>query len=80
MLNYYRALRHRQSPREPARIRPPTLVLWGEKDVALERHIARDALGLCDDGRLVIVTGTTHWLHLEEPRRIRAEILGFLEG
>ena len=77
MLNYYRALRHRQRPREPARIRAPTLILWGEKDVALERHVARDAVGLCDAGRLVIVGGTTHWLHLEEPDRISAEMLRF---
>lgn len=79
MLNYYRALRRRRIPAEPARIRPPTLVLWGEKDVALERHVARTAVGQCDEGRLVIVKGTTHWLHLEEPGRINAEITGFLK-
>lgn len=80
MLNYYRALRQRRRPGEPARIRPATLVLWGERDVALERHVARDAVGLCDDGRLLVLPGTTHWLHLEEPGRVTAEILGFLKG
>ena len=80
MLNYYRALRRRRRPAEPARIRPPALVLWGERDAALERHVARDAVGLCDDGRLLVLPGTTHWLHLEEPGRVAAEILGFLKG
>ena len=77
MLNYYRALRRRR-PAEPARIRPPTLVLWGERDAALERHVARDAVGLCDSGRLLVIPGTTHWLHLEEPERVTPEIGGFL--
>ena len=80
MLNYYRSLRRCRRPAEPARIRPPTLVLWGERDAALERHVARDAVGLCDDGRLLVLPGTTHWLHLEEPGRVTAEILGFLKG
>ena len=80
MLNYYRALRRRRRPAEPARIRPPTLVLWGERDAALERHVARDAVGLCDSGRLLVIPGTTHWLHLEEPERVTAEIGGFLKG
>jgi pimeloyl-ACP methyl ester carboxylesterase len=77
MLNYYRALR---GPRvgEPARIAPPTLILWGERDSFLREHVARASLDLCDDGRLTIVAGATHWLHLEEPRRVNAEIIAFL--
>src|SRR5690606_24428568 len=44
MLNYYRALRKRRLPSEPRRIRTPTLILWGEKDVALETGVAEAAL------------------------------------
>lgn len=80
MLNYYRALRERSAPDRPARIAPPTLVLWGERDSFLEHHVARAALGLCDEGRLSVVEGATHWLHLEEPARVNAEIIGFLAG
>ncbi len=78
MLNYYRALRERQTGKEPARLTPPTLVLWAEHDSFLERHIAEAGLALCDRGRLEIVPGTTHWLHLEEPERINAAVLRFL--
>jgi epoxide hydrolase 4 len=56
MLNYYRALRKRRAG-EPARIVPPTLILWGERDSFLRKHVARASLGLCDDGRLTIVEG-----------------------
>lgn len=79
MLNYYRALRERNRADPPARILPPTLVLWGEDDVFLEHHVAQAALELCDAGRLSIIPGTTHWLHLEEPARVNAELIGFLD-
>lgn len=80
MLNWYRALRHRRAPPAPRRICPPTLVLWGQNDSALEHHLARASVDLCDDARLVIVRNTTHWLHLEEPARINAELVRFLAG
>lgn len=78
MLNYYRALREREAPPEPARIRPPTLILWAGEDSFLDRHVAEAALALCDDGRLVIVEDATHWVHIEDAERVNAELLGFL--
>ena len=78
MLNYYRALRERPSPDSPARITPPTLILWGENDVFLERHVAEAGLALCDNARLIIVGGATHWLHLEEPVQVNAALIRFL--
>lgn len=78
MLNYYRALRERKAGKEPARLARPTLVLWAEKDSFLERSVAEAGVALCDQGRLEIVPGTTHWLHLEEPGRINATVLRFL--
>ncbi|MGI4749777.1 MAG: alpha/beta fold hydrolase [Janthinobacterium lividum] len=80
MLNYYRALREREKPDQPARIQCPTLVLWGEKDIFLEHHVALAGLEQCDNGQLSIVQGATHWLHLEEPERVNAEILEFLSS
>ena len=77
MLNYYRALRDGKT-RRPARIAPPTLVLWGENDAYLEHHVAHAALELCDDGQLSIIKGATHWLHLEEPERVNAKLIRFL--
>jgi pimeloyl-ACP methyl ester carboxylesterase len=79
MLNYYRALRMSR-PRAPARIAAPTLVLWGERDSALEVHLAKASIELCEKGRLVVVDGATHWLHLEAPQRINKELAAFLSG
>lgn len=80
MLNYYRALRERRAGPHPARLAPPTLVLWAGADSVLERHVAEAGLALCDQGRLVVVEGATHWLHLEEPGRVTAEVTAFLDA
>ena len=78
MLNYYRALRQRPRGGKPARLTPPTLILWAGDDRFLERHVAEAGLALCDDGRLEIVEGATHWLHIEEPDQVNGRIVAFL--
>ena len=78
MLNYYRALRERRSGDAPARLAPPTLILWADDDRFLERHVAEAGLALCDDGRLEFVEGASHWLHIERPDLINARITAFL--
>lgn len=78
MLNYYRALPRRPVPDPPRRCTVPALILWGVDDAALGQHVAHSALDLCDDGRLVFLPEATHWLHLEEPERVNAELIAFL--
>ena len=51
-----------------------------DRDSFLERHVMEAGLALCDDGRLVVVEGATHWLHLEQPERVTREVLTFLAG
>lgn len=77
MLNWYRALR---LPREPAPgpIRPPVLVLWGERDTALERGLAAASLRLCAQGAVRSFTHATHWLQHEEPEAVNEALIGFL--
>lgn len=78
MLNYYRALRERVAGGEPARIAPPTLILWAEHDAALEGHVAEAGLALCDQGKLEFVADASHWLHLEQPERINRRVIEWL--
>jgi pimeloyl-ACP methyl ester carboxylesterase len=76
LLNYSRALRHR--PRaQPARIKPPALLLWGEHDDFLTRAVAEASLELCDHGRAVFYPDATHWAHLEEAEAVNEAIAGF---
>jgi epoxide hydrolase 4 len=78
MLNYYRALRARKANGEPARLAPPTLILWAGEDMFLERDVAEAGLAACDQGRLEFVEGASHWLHIEQPERINARIVDWL--
>jgi pimeloyl-ACP methyl ester carboxylesterase len=78
MLNYYRALRRLRAEPPLASIRPPVLVLWGDKDRFLGRGVMEASAALCENGQFVAIEGASHWLHWEDPERITAEILGFL--
>ena len=79
MLNWYRALRRAPAdPPEGARVRPPTLLVWGTGDVALRRTMAPASVELCDDGRLEFVEGASHWVQHEEPDRVNDLLLDFL--
>lgn len=68
MLGWYRAL-FQKSLGSPAdrqlaqtRVTPPTLILWGDADTALETSLADDSLTWCDHGRIVHFPNNTHWL------------------
>ena len=78
MLNYYRALRDRRALDPAPPITAPVLVLWAEKDAFLERFVAERALEVCTNGRLSVVPGASHWLHIEQPQRVNREVLAFL--
>jgi pimeloyl-ACP methyl ester carboxylesterase len=78
MINWYRALFRAAPPRSDARITVPTLLIWGEKDRFLERSMAAESIGLCDNARVVYLPDATHWVHHDEPHAVRDLIGGFL--
>ncbi len=80
MLDWYRAMLRHPPTMAEARIAVPTLLLWGVHDVALERGLAQRSIDLCDDGRLIFFEDATHWVHHEEPERVHAAIVGFLDA
>lgn len=79
MLNWYRAVRFRRR-RVEGRVRVPTLILWGRKDVALSPDLAAACLDHCEDGRIEWLPEATHWLHHEEPARVNAMLTAFLRA
>jgi pimeloyl-ACP methyl ester carboxylesterase len=56
----------------------PTLILWGVRDVALSRRMARPSLDYCDDGNLIFFPDATHWVQREEADEVNRRLLGFL--
>nr|WP_254530255.1 alpha/beta hydrolase [Natrinema gelatinilyticum] len=75
MLNWYRAAT-RYPPNPPTdRVDAPTLVVWGEDDAALVPALAVDSADYCVDGRLELLSGTSHWVPHEEPTRLTELLL-----
>ncbi|MGB7341662.1 MAG: alpha/beta hydrolase [Phototrophicaceae bacterium] len=81
MLNYYRAMTSPSqagNARKKAKITVPTLMLWGEKDVALGKELARPSIEQCVDGELVFFPNATHWIQHDEPDSVNEEIHKFI--
>jgi len=79
MIHWYRAAL-RRPPRKPrhARVRVPTLVVWGALDRFLSRDMVASSLELCDRGEVEWVENATHWVQHEEPDRVNRRLLEFL--
>jgi epoxide hydrolase 4 len=81
MIDYYRAAL-RQSPRgATSRMRPieaPTLVIWGERDIALGSELAEPEARWVKDVRMEWLPEATHWVQHDEPERVNKLLLDFL--
>ena len=79
MVNWYRAaVRSQRKLAGLGRIRVPTLMIWGAKDIALGREMAQPSIDLCDHGRLVFIEEAGHFVQHEEPARVNRLLLEFL--
>lgn len=76
MLNWYRAAR--RGPIPSGRVSGPTLIVWGDRDVALDGRMADPSAKQCDDVRLVRLEQASHWPHRDEPDRVNRLIVDFL--
>ena len=79
MLNYYRAL-IRFGNVKGRQVQAPTLLLWGEKDVALVPELADDLGKWVPNLKTVKFPKATHWVMRDETLRVNQELLAFLEG
>jgi pimeloyl-ACP methyl ester carboxylesterase len=59
------------------RIHVPTLILWGERDIALVPEHAQASAALCDDARVVMFPAASHFVQHDEPAAVTAELLDF---
>jgi len=83
-INYYRANMHPAilfSEKTVAfpKIKSPTLVLWGEQDVALSKDLIVNTDEFVDAPYSVkYFPNCGHWVHLEEPKLVNKYVLEFL--
>lgn len=87
MLNWYRAAVRRALRKGPSgyvqasqvRVPAPTLILWGEQDVALTTELAQSSLDWCMDGRLVRFPTASHWVQHDQPQAVGDELRLFVK-
>lgn len=61
-------------------IRVPTLIIQGDKDIAMPMSNAKALNAGIPNSRLVIVPGASHMFHEEQPQAFNSIISEFLEG
>ena len=76
MLNWYRAL-FLDEPKTPAprSLKPPTLVLWGDRDDFAVPKLADDSVALCANASLRRLPLATHWIIHDAPEVVRDALL-----
>lgn len=85
MLNYYRALIRGGGGRRQEKlgfpvIETPTLMLWGEDDVALSKETTFGTDACVRDLTLRYLPGVSHWVQQEAPESVNAMLEAWLEG
>jgi pimeloyl-ACP methyl ester carboxylesterase len=63
-VDWYRGFRRSDGPPREA-VTQPTLICWGEEDVALVPSMAGRSVDLCEDGQLRTFPDASHWVHHE---------------
>jgi epoxide hydrolase 4 len=85
MLNWYRSIVRRGVrsafiPKTPARrVHVPTIMLWGQRDVALSFDMAQPSINLCDEGRLIFFDKATHWVQHDASEEINQQLISFMK-
>ena len=61
-------------------VRIPTLVIWGEKDVALPTGNLQEIEKFVSDLQVRRVADGSHWIIREQPRLVNSFIRDFIEN
>jgi pimeloyl-ACP methyl ester carboxylesterase len=79
MLNWYRAaVFHQPTMPEDVRVKVPTLMMWGIKDVALSHRMARPSMDYCDEGNLILFPEATHWVQHDAADEVNHYLVDFI--
>ena len=85
MINYYRALvrgggGRRQRDLGTPIIETPTLMLWGEDDLALTKETTYGTENWVRDFTIRYLPRISHWVQQDAPNEVNAMIRAFIEG
>lgn len=84
MIGWYRAMFKAVEPgtrrRYARRIQMPTLILWGEQDIALGVELAEESVNWLENGRLIRYPDNTHWIVDELADEVAAQLKAHFGG
>ncbi|MBD3882746.1 alpha/beta hydrolase [Phormidium tenue FACHB-886] len=81
MLNYYRsALQSGFLGRQWGVLKVPTLLIWGESDVALSKELSYGTEEYVQDLTVRYIPNCSHWVQQEKPQLVNQYIHEFLES
>ncbi|KAH3834325.1 hypothetical protein DPMN_107648 [Dreissena polymorpha] len=79
-INYYRAAFSKQTKYErAAKLKVPTLVIWGEPDKYLETNLAHEAKNYVENMTVKIIPDSSHFVLLDRPKEVNAAVREFLK-
>lgn len=79
MLNWYRAaVRYQLWISNDMRVKVPTLMMWGMKDVALTHRMASPSMDFVDEGNLILFPDATHWVQHDAAEEVNHYLVDFL--
>jgi pimeloyl-ACP methyl ester carboxylesterase len=83
-LNYYRQIFGRTpwslaSTSNGFRIKAPTLIIWGEQDIALGIELLNGLEQWVDNIQIQRIPGSGHWVQQEQPDKVNQLMLDFLQ-
>ncbi|CAJ0592769.1 unnamed protein product [Cylicocyclus nassatus] len=79
-INYYRNITKRVLQPGQRICKPPTLIVWGDQDAFLVKEGATNSLKFCENGHLIFLKGTSHWVMQDEPEKVNRYVEEFLSG
>ena len=84
MVNWYRAIFRRSFKYAfqrknilARRVKVPTLMLWGKRDVALSHEMVEPSIELCEQGEAVLFEKATHWVQHDEADEVNKKLIQF---
>ena len=78
MINYYRANLPGVLETETPKVTVPTLMIWGEQDIALDIALTRGYAPLVDDFTLVTLPEASHWVQQDAPDAVNVAMTDWL--
>ena len=79
MLNWYRAAVQRSDRQPSTPVTAPTLIIWGEDDVALGKSLTYGLEAWVPDLKIHYIPNCGHWVQNEAPDEVNAQLLEFIQ-